>query len=75
MAGPRYLVETFVIDIPLAALGYDGTELVMFNPSDGEVWGVDYSRLDIEAVPEPGTLLLIGSGLAGLAARSRRRLR
>lgn len=75
VAGPRYLVETFVIDIPLAALGYDGTELVMFNPSDGEVWGVDYSRLDIEAVPEPGTLLLIGSGLAGLAARSRRRPR
>jgi hypothetical protein len=29
--------------------------------------------LDVEAVPEPGTLLLLGTGIAGLAARSRRR--
>jgi hypothetical protein len=29
--------------------------------------------LDVEAVPEPGTLLLLGTGIAGLVARRRQR--
>ena len=37
-----------------------------------ESWGIDNLRVDIdsaaETVPEPGTLLLLGGGLAGLAA-------
>lgn len=35
--------------------------------------GVYGYRLDVEAVPEPGTMLLLGSGIAGLAVRRRRR--
>ena len=35
--------------------------------------GVYGYRLDVEAVPEPGTMLLLGSGIAGLVVRRRRR--
>ena len=42
------------------------------------VTGADFSdlgKLTLNFVPEPGTLLLLGSGVAGLAALGRRRMR
>ena len=41
------------------------------QPNDTWGWGMDNLEFN-SAVPEPGTVLLIGSGLLGLAARRRR---
>jgi hypothetical protein len=44
-----------------------------------ESWGIDNLSVDLAlvtpGVPEPGTLLLVGGGLAGLVALRRRRQR
>lgn len=47
---------------------------ITINWGGGEVQGAMRAVFDLQAVPEPGSLMLLGSGLVGLAGVVRRKL-
>jgi len=56
------------------SFGGAGAQTLSFDHAGGDNVGILLDNVQVEtAVPEPGTLLLLGSGIAGLAARLRRR--
>ena len=59
---------SFLVTVPTAQ-----NLALSFSNNGGDNIGILIDNVRIDAVPEPGTLLLIGSGLTGLALRRRRR--
>lgn len=58
----------------LLLTGYAGGNLsIVFDHAGGDNVGLLLDDVKLEAVPEPGTLLLLGSGISALALRRRRK--
>jgi len=65
--------ESQFIGLPTAALATSRSNLFVWNGSPSYRTPAGDYRVNVEAVPEPGTMLALSAGIAALAARRRRK--
>lgn len=69
---PRLLGEPQGVPFSVSDVYGSGLVTVRLQQSFGKYW-ITSVRYEFQPTPEPATLILLGSGIAGLAARQRRR--
>jgi len=60
-------ITTFALDPKFFDDIQNGLHCVINNPDENEHYKIYWSKLEVNAVPLPGAIFLLGSGLAGLA--------
>ena len=71
---PHLLGEPTDVPFFVSDVYGSGLATVRLEQAFGSYW-ITSIRYDFQPTPEPATLVLLGSGIAGLAARQRRRSR
>jgi PEP-CTERM motif-containing protein len=80
-SGPQGAFGSGIVNIPLSATVLSAVNTDGFfkltisgnnNPGNRDIIAFDYFSLDAQPVPEPASLLLLGSGVSALALRRRR---